>query len=79
MPNPLFNSFNQAGNQFQNMSNLMNDMNALRSNPIQFLAQRRLNLPQNFSGGPQQIVQYLLNSGQMSQDQFNILSSIINR
>lgn len=57
--------------------NLFSQLNALRSNPIQFLAQRRLNLPQNFTGGPREIVQYLLSSGQMSQDQFNRLSSMI--
>lgn len=75
MPNPLYNSLNQINNA----SNLISQMNALRSNPVQFLAQRRFNLPQNFTGGPQQIVQYLLDTGQMSQNQYNNLISLINR
>lgn len=75
MPNRLYNSLNQNGN---NMFDLMNQMNALRANPVQFLLQRRLNLPPNFTGGPREIVQYLLTSGQMSQDQFNTLQQITN-
>ena len=77
MPNNLFNSLNQTNQNGSPMANLFTQMNALRSNPVQFLAQRKLNLPPNFQGGPQQIVQYLLNTGQMSQEQFNRLQSMI--
>lgn len=77
MPNNLFNSLNQTNQNGSPMANLFTQMNALRSNPVQFLAHRKLNLPPNFQGGPQQIVQYLLNTGQMSQEQFNRLQSMI--
>lgn len=77
MLNNPYNMYNQNGSPFNNISNMMDQMNALRSNPIQFLAQRKLNLPPNFQGGPRDIVQYLLNSGQMSQDQFNRLQSFL--
>lgn len=40
-----------------------------QSNPMQMLAQR-FNLPQNIND-PQQIIQYLLNSGQITQEQVN--------
>lgn len=55
-------------------SSLFNIMNMgqlaqLKANPVQFLMQRRLNLPPNFSGGPQDIVQHLLNTGQITQEQ----------
>lgn len=43
--------------------------NMLKSNPMQVLSQR-FNLPQNIND-PQQIIQHLLNSGQVSQDQVN--------
>ena len=74
MANNLFNSL--GGNP---MSNLMSQMNQLRANPVQFLMNRKLNLPQNFNGGPQEIVQHLLNSGQMTQEQFNRLQGIVNQ
>lgn len=41
----------------------------LRQNPAQLLAQR-FNVPTNLNN-PQEIVQHLLNSGQISQDQVN--------
>ncbi len=51
-------------------NNILGMFNALMNNPVQFLMQRGLNLPQNMTD-PQQIVQHLLNSGQISQDQVN--------
>ena len=77
MVNNPYNMFNQNRNPINNVSDMMSQMNELRANPIQFLAKRRLNLPQNFQGGPREIVQYLLNSGQMSQDQFNRLQNFL--
>lgn len=38
------------------------------------LLQQFLNFKKGFSGDPKQTVQYLLNSGRMSQDQFNKLA-----
>lgn len=43
--------------------------NQLKSNPGQVLAQR-FNLPQNLNN-PQDIIQHLLNTGQVTQDQVN--------
>ncbi len=43
--------------------------NMLKSNPVQVLSQR-FNLPSNLNN-PQDIIQHLLNSGQVSQDQVN--------
>lgn len=64
MGNPLFNLF--GGNQpqqqqgpFNNAANVINQFNQFRS---------------TFQGDPQQKVQELLQSGQMSQQQFNQLS-----
>lgn len=76
MANNLFNTL--GGMQQNPMSGLMNQMKELQSNPVQFLARHKFNLPQNFQGGPQQIVQHLLNTGQMTQEQFNQLQSRVN-
>ena len=44
----------------------------LKANPVQFLLQRRLNLPPNISlNDPNAILNYLMSSGQISQEQIN--------
>ena len=50
-----------AGGPFQNFFNLIQQFNQFRS---------------TFKGDPRQKVQELLNSGQMTQDQFNQLSNM---
>ncbi|MBP3521946.1 MAG: hypothetical protein J6M56_00025 [Clostridia bacterium] len=61
MPNPLFDQM--GGNQMPGpMGQMQQMMNAFQ----QFKA--------NFKGDPQQEVQRLLNSGQMSQQQYNQLT-----
>lgn len=65
MANPLYNQITkQQPNQFQ----------AFMQNPMQFLASRNLNIPQEYANNPQAAVQYLLNSGKMSQQQLNMLT-----
>lgn len=65
MPNPLFNMLggnNGIGNMFPNpAANMVNAFNEFRS---------------KFTGNPQQEVQRLLNSGQMTQEQFTQLQSM---
>lgn len=67
MSNPLFDRFgpqNQNGGPFGNMMNLVNQFNQFKS---------------AFRGDAQQTVQELLNSGQMTQAQFNQLSQMANQ
>ena len=63
MPNPLFNQM--GGNQ---MPGPMGQFQQMMSAFQQFKA--------NFKGDPQQEVQRLLNSGQMSQQQYNQLTQM---
>ena len=57
-------------NPMQMMQMQMSQMlNQLQQNPAQFLS-RKFNLPQNMNN-PQDIVQHLLNSGQVTQQQVN--------
>lgn len=54
-----------------NINQIMSMYQQLRSNPMQLLA-RRFNLPQGMNmNNPNDIVQYLLNTGQISQQQLN--------
>lgn len=52
-------------------NNMLNLLNGLMQNPMGTLMSRNLNIPQNIANNPQAIVQHLLSSGQISQDQVN--------
>lgn len=69
MANPLFNLFNKP-NPF------MQQFNAFQQNPMQFLLSKNVNIPQNLQQDPKAAVQYLLNNGQMTQEQFNRLNNM---
>ena len=62
MGNPFFNQNQQVNNgPFSNMANMMSQFQQFRA---------------SFQGDPRQKVQELLNSGKMSQQQFNQLSQL---
>lgn len=49
---------------------------AFRKDPMQYLISKKLNIPSEFQNDYQGAVQYLLNTGQMSQDQLNQLLNV---
>ena len=52
--------------------NMMTMLQQLKANPVQFLLQRKFNIPQNISlNDPNAILNYLVSSGQISQNQIN--------
>lgn len=54
-----------------NMKDMMQMYNQLKQNPMQLLS-RRFNIPQNMDmSDPNNIIQHLLNTGQVSQQQVN--------
>jgi rRNA pseudouridine-1189 N-methylase Emg1 (Nep1/Mra1 family) len=59
-----------------NLNDLMNMYQQMKQNPMQFLS-RRFNIPQNLNS-PSDIVQHLLNTGQVSQDQVNNAMGMVN-
>ena len=68
MANPLYNEQMQNG--------MMSQFNSFMHNPMQFLSQRKINVPQQFVNDPHGAVQYMLNNGQMSQAQLNKLTQM---
>lgn len=61
-----------------NINQIMQMYQQLRTNPMQMLA-RRFNLPQGMNmNNPNDIVQYLLNTGQISQQQVNSVMGMRN-
>lgn len=50
---------------------MMAMLQQLKANPMQFILQRRFNVPQSMMNDPNAIMQHLLSSGQVSQDAYN--------
>lgn len=57
-------------------NNLMSQLQLLQRNPMQFLA-RRFNVPQNIANDPNAIIQHLMNTGQVSQMQYNQAAQMV--
>lgn len=66
MSNPIFKAL--GGGQPQG---LMGALQQFKANPMQMLMQRRFNVPQSMMQDPQAMVQHLVSSGQISQEQVN--------
>lgn len=64
MSNPLYAAM--SGNQ----PNIMGMLSQIKSDPVGFLMHYRFNVPQNVKD-PNGIINYLLSSGQISQQQIN--------
>lgn len=57
-----------------NMTNPMeSQFNMFKQNPFQFLLQHKIDIPQEYANNPQGAVQYLMNTGRMSQQTFENL------
>jgi hypothetical protein len=52
------------------MQGFMSQFGNFMQNPMQMLLQRRINIPQGING-PGQIINYMMQSGQMSQADYN--------
>lgn len=61
---------------FGSMQGFMGQFQGFMSNPMQFMLQRKLNIPQQFANNPQAAIQHLMNNGQMSQEQYNQLQQM---
>lgn len=53
-----------------NMGNVMQMLSQLKQNPMAMLRQAGFNVPANINN-PQEIIQHLMNSGQVNQNQVN--------
>ena len=57
---------------FGNFPNMMNQFGNFMQNPIQALLQRRINVPQNMMNNPAAIMQHMMNTGMLNQQQYNM-------
>lgn len=55
---------------------IMNQFNRFIQNPVAFLMQKNVNIPSEYRSNPMGAVQYLMNTGQMSQETFEQIRSV---
>ena len=56
---------------FGSMKNMLSQFKGFMQNPMQFVMQRKLNIPQQYMNDPNQAIQYLMNTGKLSQEQYD--------
>lgn len=64
--NPLFNELNGP-------QSIMGQFSQFMQNPIGYLLQRKVNIPEQYRNDPHEAVNYLVSSGQMDQQTLNSL------
>lgn len=64
MSNPLYSAM------YAGQPNIMGMLSQIKSDPVSFLMRYRFNVPQNMKD-PNSIINYLLSSGQINQQQIN--------
>lgn len=63
-----------------NMANYFRQsLNICRQNPFQFLMRMKYNIPDDLADNPEGIVQYLMNTGKMSQSQLQQIQAFKNQ
>lgn len=76
MPSPIFDAMNSRPPQLD----IIQQYNSFRQDPFTFLLKTKgIDIPQQYRNDPQGAVTYLLNSGQMSQEQLAYIKSMAQR
>lgn len=72
---------NRLFNEMQNMDNngMRQQFQTFMQNPFQYMLQRRFNIPQQYMNDPKSAIQYLMQNGQMTNDQFTYLKQMANQ
>jgi hypothetical protein len=56
---------------FGSLKNMMGKFRGFMQNPAQFMLQNKLNIPQQYMNNPNDALQYLMNTGKLSQEQYD--------
>ena len=77
MASPIFNAMNSQQQAPNGQMDVVRQFNSFRQDPFAFMLQRKgIKIPQEYQNDPEGAVRYLLNNGQMTQDQLNFLKGI---
>lgn len=74
MPNPFYNAMGmsqRANSRIAQFGNIMQMLPAFKANPLGFILKQKLNVPSEIVNDPNAILQHLLTTGQISQNQIN--------
>ncbi len=66
-----------ANSIFQN--DMMSQYAQFKKDPVQFLISRKINIPQEYLNNPKGAVEYLMNSGQMTQNQLSQIEAMASK
>lgn len=58
------------------MQNFLGGFQQFIGNPMQFVASKKMNIPQEYMNDPNETIQYLMNTGQISQQDYNKLNNL---
>jgi len=67
-----------GGNPMQRMMQMMTMLPKFMQDPVGAMMSCGLNVPNNIQGNPQAISNFLLNSGQMTQEQYDAVAPLAN-
>lgn len=56
---------------FGSMQNMIGQFSGFMANPMQFLMQSKLKIPQEYLNDPNRAIQHLMNTGKLSQSQYD--------
>ena len=81
MPSPIFNAMYNSSQKPQNRGfDMVEAYNRFTQNPIAFLGQMRgVDIPLEYRNDPQQVVQYLMNSGKLTQNDIDAMKQMAQR
>lgn len=71
------NPFSNLLGMFSNMASMANLYKQFSQNPMGALMSMGFNVPQHLQNNPQGMVNYLRNSGQMTEEQFNQITPLV--
>ena len=73
MSNPFFTAMTAQKQPIQNggIFGLLDALKQIKANPMQFLLQRKLNVPAEITNNQNAILNHLVQTGQISQDRVN--------
>jgi len=61
---------------FGSMQNFLGGFQQFMGNPMQFIASKKMNIPQEYMNNPDEAIQYLMNTGKLTQQQYNEVNEV---
>lgn len=56
---------------FGSMQGMLGQLQQFMGNPMAYMASKKFNIPQQYMNNPNDAIQYLMNTGKLTQQQYN--------